>query len=270
MKMKSTIIACAACLMAGVAIGRLLPKAEQSGSGRTENQGTGERSGATLSALANPIAGGESSSGEAQDPSLDFGVADPTLDPDLVVVPASLLGQLSLATGKRSLAQNLFSGDGKVEETLQITDQEKAAVQTAWRGIQEGIRELESESSVPENLDDGSLRITLPDLTSDMAAPGSGFRTSVREILGENRGEVFLAMKQVDRILTPPAGERTYTVAAEPTGDGGWRFRMTLEGSDGRRVWVGDNIPNEIQHLAGAAQIVPDSDAAPEREIECE
>jgi hypothetical protein len=248
-----TKLTCAAFLVAGVIIGRLLPVADGPENPEPANGDLPTRGGAPVSAIINPDAGLSplQEDLEAQ--------ADPGRDgDDLVMVPASLLEELSLAAGKRSLAQNLFSADGKIEEIFQISDQEKAAVQTAWRGVQQRIRELEAESSVSDDLDDGSVRIIVPDLTDDMAALGSGVRSSVIEILGENRGDGFLAMMQVDRILTPPAGERTYTVAAEATGDGDWRFRMTLDGANGRRVWVGESIPDEIQHLAGDLQFVPE------------
>ena len=48
----------------------------------------------------------------------------------------------------------------------------------------------------------------------------------------------------------------------EETGDGSWRFHMVLEGPAGRRVWVGERVPDEIRHLAGDAYIDLETDEA--------
>ena len=107
------------------------------------------------------------------------------------------------------------------------------------------------------------MRISVPDLSNAMTGVGEDFRTSVRGILGDDRGDVFLAMKQADRMFSAPEGGRTYVVTVEETGAGGWRFRMTQEGGDGRRMWVGDSIPDEIRHLTDPARIVPSLDSPP-------
>ena len=178
-------------------------------------------------------------------------------DGSLVMVPASLIGELSRTAGTRSLGQELFSRDGKIEEYLRITDQEKAAVQTAWKSSRQRIRDLEATSSKSEDLEDNSVKITVPDLTNGMGVLGEDFKSSVKDVLGGNRGEVFLEMKQVKKIIAPPAGERIYTLKVEPTGDGGWRYHTVFENAGERRVWVGASVPNEIRHLTDAAKIFP-------------
>jgi hypothetical protein len=187
----------------------------------------------------------------------DSGLTDLPKDANLVTVPTSLISELSLAIGTRSAGQALFSRDGKIEKILKITDQEKAVVQKAWKQSRHEINELEAGVSKSESLEDGSVKITVPDLANGMGALGEDFQATVKNTLGENRGEVFLAMKQVDRIFTPPAGERTYSVAVEAIGDGRWRYHMTLVGPSGRRVWVSEKVPDEIRHLTDAARIVP-------------
>ncbi len=122
--------------------------------------------------------------------------------------------------------------------------------------VRREIREIEAASSTSAELEDGSVRISVPDLSNAMTGAGENFRASVRGILGDDRGEVFLAMKQADRLFSTPEGGRTYVVTVEETGAGDWRFRMTQEGSDGRRMWVGDRIPDEIRHLTDPARIV--------------
>ena len=166
-----------------------------------------------------------------------------------------MLEELSQTAGTRTVGQNLFSGDGKVERMLKITDQEKAVIQTAWKGTQQKLRDLEARSMTSVADDDGAVTITVPDLSASTGEIGAGFSSEVRKSLGENRSDIFLAVKQVDRMFSPEAGEQTYKVEPKPTGDGGWRFHMTLESPGGRRVWVSETIPDEISHLTDVAQI---------------
>lgn len=194
-------------------------------------------------------------------------VADESRAPDqaTVEIPTGLLMELSAAAGTRASGANLFGGDGRVEELLGITDREKADIQTAWKGALVKIRAIEAASVKTEVKDDGSVRISLPDLSQSLAPAGEKFRSTVRAALGENRSETFLTVKQVDSVFTPMAGERIYTVAPEETGNGGWRFHMILEDPGGRRVWVSDTIPDEIRHLTDAARIIPSLAPAGER-----
>lgn len=246
------MLACAICLVVGGLVGRLIFPAEQSQG--DDKMAARESESITTRSNARPRSGlGAGNRGEA--PSSDD--TDPAREQNVVTVPTPLIEALSLSTGTRTLGQALFSGDGKVEELLQITDQEKAAVQTAWRLVREKVRALEVSSSTAVDLEDGSVRITIPDLASGMGDVNEGIKSSVKNTLGENRGDIFLAVKQVDRILAAPKGERTYGVAVEPIGDGRLRYRMTLEGPAGRRVWVSESIPDEIRHLTDAAKIMP-------------
>ncbi len=58
----------------------------------------------------------------------------------VVMVPSSLIEELSKSKGSRKLGQELFDRDGQVEEILKITDQEKAVVQTEWRSMRDRVR----------------------------------------------------------------------------------------------------------------------------------
>ena len=263
--MMKTILIGVVCLLVGLVIGRFLP---------SENRSIGEDSGVDemthrtreVSRVSPRERIGSAHRDEGE--GVDAGLTAQSQDLNLVTVPASLISELSLAAGTRSAGQALFSRDGKMEKVLKITDQEKAVVQKAWRRSRHDINELEARAAMSESLEDGSVKITVPDLAKGMGALGEGFQATVENTLGGNRSDVFLAMKQVDRIFAPPAGERTYSVAVEAIGDGRWRYHMTLEGPSGRRVWVSEKVPNEIRHLTDAAKIVPSMNPPEDEEDE--
>ena len=254
--MMKTILIAVVCLVVGLMLGRYLPSEDPSGGEGSEVDDTSSQRRA-VSRVSRRERIDSAHRGEGGGITADSDLTDLSQDADLVTVPTSLILELSLATGTRSAGQALFSRDGKIEKILKITDQEKAMVQKAWRQSRQKIQELEANASTSESLEDGSVKITVPDLAKGMGDLGEGFQSTVEKTLGENRSEVFLAMKQVDRIFAPSAGERTYSVAVESIGDGRWRYHMTLEGAGGRRVWVSENVPNEIRHLTDAAKIVP-------------
>ena len=253
-----TILIGAICLIIGLVLGRFSVSDDRSNGERLEVDETLNREQA-LSRVSprERISMANRGEGVAVVSSADSDVSELPQDVNLVTVPASFISELSLGIGTRSVGQDLFSRDGKIEKLLQITDQEKAVVQKAWRQSRQKIYEHEAKVSTSESQEDGSVKITVPDVAKGMGSLSQSFESTVKNTLGENRGDVFLAIKQVDRIFAPPVGERTYKVAVEAIGDGRWRYHMTLEGPAGRRVWVSDNVPNEIRHLTDAAQIVP-------------
>ena len=253
-----TILICCLCLVVGVFLGRLFPPADRSeeAGAVTERKSEQASTRATFSMKANSDLDSSARDGKMSS-QLDTDALEPSQDDRLLTVPASLIAELSKGSGIRTLGQELFSNDGKSEEILKITDREKAVIQTAWRSTRDKVRALEVKSSKAEDLEDGSVCITVLDLADAMGSAGCGFYDSVRGALGENRGDVFLAMKRVDRVFAPPPGERSYKVSVESIGDGRWRYHMTLEDPTGQRVWVSENIPNEIRHLTDAAQISP-------------
>jgi hypothetical protein len=174
-----------------------------------------------------------------------------------VLVPSELLAELSLAGGVRGLDHPLISRDGRIEEILGITEREKAELQTVWRESRKTLRETEATAAVVEELEDGSARLTLPDLSTQRQAAAHTFFSSVKGILGDNRGEAFLAVKQAQAAFAPHGEDWSCTISPESIGDGRWRFRMAIEDAGQRRVWVGETIPNELRHLTDAAHIVP-------------
>lgn len=185
------------------------------------------------------------------------GLVDRPVDGPLVVVPASLLDYLSASGGRKSIIQDLFSRDGKVEAYLQITEKEKGSLRRAWREVRKKVKQLEANAAEPVDLADGSVRITVPDMTGAMSQFGEEFQSTVGDVLGGNRGQAFLAMKQMDSVFKPEAGERVYTVRVESVGNGRWRYHMSSTGPDGNKTWVGDSIPPAIRHLTDAAKIRP-------------
>ena len=176
---------------------------------------------------------------------------------DMLRVPSGLIAGLSEAQGSRRLDEDLFSGNGVVESALEITASEKAAIQKAWRATLAEIRAAETGAVRSEAIDEWSQLITVPDLTAQVAALGAGLRGEVHEALGQDRADVFLAAKQVDRMFSQAPAGRTLKVTTEEIGNGQWRFRIEQEGGEGRRVWLGETIPDELRHLTAAAGIGP-------------
>lgn len=265
-----TIGVCALCVVGGFVGGRVIPSGKDDAATTAVDSSEDSRIGRRV------IAGSVSSEvrasrrirseSDAAVLDMDSGLEDPARDGKLVVVPAALVGKLSQAAGTRSLGQDLFSQDGEVELYLQITDREKKEVQQAWRTVQKEMREYESNASQTEDLEDGSVKITVPDMSLVMKGFGDDFNAAIKDSMGGNRAAVFLQMKQVDRILTPVEGDQVYTVKVEAAGDGRWRYHMSVESPSGRRVWVGENVPEEIRHLTDAAKINPEMN--PEEEDE--
>lgn len=189
------------------------------------------------------------------------GLAKPTKDGGLVVVSSSLLQAMGKRASSLSIEQDLFSRDGKVESALQISDSEKAAVQQAWRGLREGVRKLEVASSTAVDLEDGSVRITVPNVAQDLGDLAQQFRDGVRISLGDNRAQAFLAMKQVGGMFDQQGTESAYTVRMEATGNGRWRYHISSEKGDQRKTWVGESVPSALRHLTDAATINPNLNA---------
>lgn len=259
--MSAIVVSAISGLIAGVLIGGLLQPGgtrrdvpDKVGKPGVDESVSGKRS---LAGQPSPSAGAKSASAGLNTAQPNVTRWDFSRDDDEVIVSSYLIEGLSLASGVRTMDQPLFDREGGESALLQITDHEKASLQTAWRGIKEDIREIEATASYAEELTNGGVRITIMDLSEMRQGIGSQFSSKAREILGDNRARIFMAVKQIERLLDPPAGERSYTVDVEPAGDHSWRYRMTLEGPSGRRIWVGASIPEEIRHVTDAAGILP-------------
>ncbi len=171
------------------------------------------------------------------------------------MVSAALLSELRLPGSISSLNQKLIDPDGKIETYLGISADEKMVMEAVWQDARKELLAMEAASSVSEELADGSVRIVKPDLLLEAAEQCGKFGSRVKQVLGNERGEAFLAMKGADAVFGQSQGERVYNVAPEATGDGSWRFRITLEAEGNNQVLVGASIPHEIRHLTDAARI---------------
>lgn len=250
MKMKTVATWCAIFVL-GVAIGRLLPRVAKEEPMVDDGRSASQHRATTPARLDERLwESATKSRNRAASPASDASTssqADPGFDE--VLVPTALIGELSAAAGVRTLDQELFTRDGRIEEALGITEREKAMIQTSWRAVRQKIRDIEAASMTTEDIDDWTVRITVPDLATSIRPLAGEFRSEVSQALGGDRSKAFLAAKQIDTVFSPPVGERTYEVTSESVGDGQWRFRMNLSGPEGNRVWVGDTIPEEIRHL---------------------
>ena len=254
-------------LLAGIAIGWLLPRTIPDVRGSNADDSTNKQ---REPARPRGIDGGPDPASQIQGARVSTGrknrqdttsAAHGSEEQDTVRVPVSLLEVLGRGSGGRRLDQDLFSRDGSVEAALGITDPEKANIQSAWREVRQDARDLEARSARSEEIDEWSVRVIVPVDSPGLASLGAGFRSKVLQVLGGDRGEAFLALKQVDAMFSPAEGNRNYTITTESIGEGRWRYRMTLEGPDGNRVWVGEAIPDEIRHLTDLAGVVPSLEA---------
>jgi hypothetical protein len=173
---------------------------------------------------------------------------------DQARVPLALLRDLGAASGNRIVADRLFN-DSSAERMLGVTDLEKARLQPEWEKALDALKTAEVAAMRYKEAGDGTVKIVLPPAPADFRAVGQCFRREVLGVMGAERGEAFLALKQVDSHFHPVEGEQSCEVRSEPTGNGAWNFHLTLDGPDGRRVWVSETIPDEISHLTDAAGI---------------
>lgn len=176
---------------------------------------------------------------------------------ELVTVPASLIRGITNTPPITSCRNDLFRKDDQVEALLKISPHERERMEQAWELSRKKVESLEVSTSRSEVNEDGSVSITVPDLSQSLKPVGEAFSDELELVLGPERGRLFLAMKQVGRVFTPECGERKHHIAVESVGDGNWRYHMTYEDEHNRRVWVGDGVPNEIRHITDAARVQP-------------
>lgn len=236
------------CLLVGVLIGRWsvspdISKSSRAGAGVAEGESEVADVDASSSSLLEPL-------------SRFSGLREPVANGNLVVVPASLLQRDRDVKSIISLDQELFRQGDVVEKYLQISEEEKRALQQEWRLLQRRVRLLESKSSNSEDLADGSVKITLPVMKDEMRQIYDEFMAITGSILDPNRTQVFLSMKGVEAAITHNTGERSYIVDVDETGNGRWRYKMTVKDEDGlSKTWIGESIPSAIRHLTDTAGI---------------
>lgn len=258
------MLACALCLLAGLLLGRLSsdPGADATEPGNTPaSERSATRTGGTnADGRARHLSKKRVTAQPEQDDTLATasGLHAPAANGPLVVVPASVLSNLSSQLGVRTFAQDLFSNDGRDEAGLQITDQEKAKVQRAWQQIRAKVKKLETGACTTRDLPDGTVQISLPDLTEAMTGLGGEFKSASADVLGDNRAEAFRAIKQTDKLFHRQKGEQTVTVKMEAIGNGLWRYHIVRR-SGGQTVsqTIGSTIPASLRHLTDKAGIRP-------------
>jgi len=181
-----------------------------------------------------------------------------------IEVPASLLEAMSRSRSKRGINQDILDNIDPAEKMLGLTEAEKAKIESAWQSVCDDLRSLEKASLKATDQEDGAVRLSLPDLSNRRGELAESFKSTLTGTLGQDRGEAFHAIKQVEDMLASGAGERSITVKTESVGEARFGYRMTLEDASGQRVWVGENIPDEIRHLTDAAGIFPTTKEAAE------
>jgi hypothetical protein len=178
-------------------------------------------------------------------------------DSSMISVPISLLESMSLGKSTRSMGQSILDGNDPVEAALGLTSVEKERIQNDWDRARENVRDIEVKALTTKDLEDGSVLLSLPDLSKQRRDIATQFGNSLTQTLGSERSEAFFAIKQVNNMFAVDAGERSVAVKIEAVGEDQWSYKMSLDDSSGSRVWVGESIPNEIRHLADAAGILP-------------
>jgi hypothetical protein len=178
-------------------------------------------------------------------------------DDSMILVPISLLKSLSIAKSNYTIGQPILDDNDPIEAALGLSSEEKERIHNNWENACEHVREIEVKSMTTKDLDDGSMLLSLPNLSKQRREIADQFMNSVTQTLGAERGGAFNATKQVDSRFASESGERSIAVKIEPAGEGQWSYKMSLEDASGSRVWVGGSIPQEIRHLADAAGILP-------------
>ncbi|MFD2160097.1 hypothetical protein ACFSW8_14425 [Rubritalea tangerina] len=187
-------------------------------------------------------------------------------DVSFVVVPSKLLQEYASRMERAQVGGDLFSNDRKVEEILNISDQEKMQLQRGWREMQRRMKKAQLAKVEVSDGEDGSVQIAVPELSEQISEIGRQYQAEVGAVLGENRGKAFAAIKQLDSAFEQAGGEVKYSVKMESTGDGFWRYHIKQSGGAGSRAWVGSKIPQSLRHLTEVAEIRSELDQAPEED----
>lgn len=181
-------------------------------------------------------------------------VADERTD---VVVPRNLLMQLGAAAGHRGMEEELFSENDPIQIGMDINPAQKAALESAWENAKQRLWDFQKNSRRMEAIDDWTVRITVPDMSSNIDSISKGLEHDASRILGKDRAEAFLAAKQVDKTLSQAGGERVYMVTSQETGDGDWTLSTQMRGPNGAHIWFGESTPEHLNHLLGDLKVDP-------------
>lgn len=247
--MKHGIIS-AACLLVGLLLGYWIPKGDTGGV-EDVTAGDGDTANLSRSPQRSELGGGDRTRVSREREEIKLSSSG------WVSVPTEFLHQLGNAHALQSSRVDLFGGDGSLLKSLGITEQEKKTLEGHWADARQAIQALEVRESRAQQLDDGSVEIKIPDMSRAIIPVSKDFGDSVEKVIGRDRASVLMAVKKVDQALGAEAGERKYHISVESVGNGDWRYHMTYESGDARRVWVGESVPNEIRHITDAARVTP-------------
>ena len=174
----------------------------------------------------------------------------------VISMPSGVLDSLMALGGVKTPAGELFSKDDASLELLKITSDEQYKLNEIWERACAEAEDHEAANLHVSQDAQGVVTMVIPGVPYDAPIPELTILDEIKRVMGEDRGEVFLAAKQLRRKFEPKTGETSYTISTEFVGDGESRFHIVMEGESGRRrVWVGDSIPQKIAHLAKAAGI---------------
>jgi len=168
-----------------------------------------------------------------------------------VVLPADALSLLS-SVQVRVPQGRLFENNDPAEAALGIVDQEKAGLQQAFRKALEEVKRAEAgaTSFVPE--EGGVTMLTVAPTPAARNRLRAEFAARAAEVLGDERGQAFVAIKGGDALFGAGDMEKNYMV--EQTDDG---YRISVMEGDERRVLIGDSVPESLRHITGVAGLDP-------------
>lgn len=252
------IAACVLCLVLGYGLRSIQGGAKEE---KTVNESRSEGSTSSRVSVVNAEGGGDDyrsgrrvAHGGKKEGGATF--AELGSDDTMISLPMSMLEKMTIKEYARSISDDLFSKDDVIVEKLQISEAEKDALQEAWDKTREKVAEMESSAADVNTLPDGSVKITLSADAIDPSNLGQEMYSKARDILGSNRGDVFAAVKQFSSVFTKPEKDQTYTVKMEQAGNGKWRYQIYHDGEGDSQMWIGDSIPEKIQHITDVANIV--------------
>ncbi|BDS08084.1 hypothetical protein NT6N_31240 [Oceaniferula spumae] len=256
------VMACGLCLVTGWLIGRSFPAAQESVDASDETSSQARKTNRRASPASQDSSRSARRSarvdGTKQESlAAQSGLSNPDATARLVVVPLGLLDSMSETAGFRSGDADIFDKDGRIEAILEISEQDKTVIQTSWKQALEKIRKLETNSAKTEDLQDGSVKITVKPAVDALAVIGQEFQSVVSGRLGENRADALLSIKQVGRMFTPKAEDRVYTIKTESIGNGQWRYSIRYSTGDEAKQWIGTSVPPSLRHITDAAKINP-------------
>jgi hypothetical protein len=172
-----------------------------------------------------------------------------------VTLPAGLIAELSHAGQVRSIDEDLFPEGSELANYLQLDEIQVSQLESEWEGLRQRIRELEAKSAHTQETPDGCFEVVIPELHTGIDSLGDEFRSSASRLVGTNRAEIIIAAAQVDALLGGFAGGRKMSVRAEETGDGNWRYHTVEDSPRGRRIYVGETVPDAIRRVTGDLQM---------------